>query len=294
MNGFHRPAMDATTQKLVKVEDLPSVSTLGALRYSAGSVAGPALGGLLIAAAGAKVVYLVDFVTFAVSLVLLWMMRRMPPSHETHAPGLKSIFEGLSYAVKRPELIGTYVVDIVAMAFAFPTALFPAMAEQWGGAAAAGALFSAMSVGSLVMTAFSGWTGGVRRRGAAVGVAAAAWGVAMVAFGLAPNLPLALFFLGLAGAADMVSGLFRGVIWNETIPNQMRGRMAGIEMISYMSGPLIGNARAGWVASLSSTRISVVSGGVLCVVGVVLCGFQLPVFWRYRSTAAEAPASPEV
>jgi MFS family permease len=291
VNGFHRPAMDAMTQKLVQVEDLPSVSALGALRYSVGSVAGPALGGVLIAVAGAKVAYLVDFVTFGVSLVLLWMMRRMPPSHETHAPGLKSIVEGLQYAVKRPELIGTYVVDIVAMAFAFSTALFPAMAEGWGGAAAAGALFSAMSVGSFVMTAFSGWTGRVRRRGAAVVVAAAAWGVAMVAFGFAPNLPLALFFLGLAGAADMVSGLFRGVIWNETIPNHMRGRMAGIEMISYMSGPLIGNARAGWVASVSSTQLSVVSGGVLCVVGVVLCGFLLPAFWRYRSTAPEAPAS---
>jgi MFS family permease len=292
VNGFHRPAMDAATQKLVQVEDLPSVSALGAMRYSVGSVAGPALGGLLIAAAGAQVAYLVDFITFGVSLVLLWMMRRMPPSQETHAPGLKSIFEGLQYAVKRPELIGTYVVDIVAMAFAFSTALFPAMAQEWGGAVAAGALFSAMSVGSLVMTALSGWTKQVRRRGAAVVVAAAIWGVAMVAFGYAPNLPLALFFLGLAGAADMVSGLFRGVIWNETIPNHMRGRMAGIEMISYMSGPLIGNARAGWIATLTSTRMSVVSGGMLCVVGVVLCGFLLPAFWRYRSAAAKAPAPP--
>lgn len=294
VNGFHRPAMDAATQKLVQVEDLPSVSALGSLRYSVGSVAGPALGGILIAVAGAKVAYLVDVVSFGVSLVLLWMMRQVPPAEGGHAPGLRSIYEGLSYAVKRPELVGTYVVDIVAMAFAFSTALFPAMAQEWGGAAAAGALFSAMSVGSLVMTALSGWTKQVRRRGAAVVVAAAIWGVAMVAFGFAPNLPLALFFLGLAGAADMVSGLFRGVIWNETIPNHMRGRMAGIEMISYMSGPLIGNARAGWVATLSSTRISVVSGGVLCVVGVVLCGFLLPAFWCYRSATAEAPASPDV
>jgi MFS family permease len=151
-----------------------------------------------------------------------------------------------------------------------------------------------MSVGSLVMTAFSGWTGQVQRRGAAVVVAAAIWGVAMVAFGFAPNLPLALFCLGLAGAADMVSGLFRGVIWNETIPNEMRGRMAGIEMISYMTGPLIGNARAGWIATLTSTRLSIVSGGVLCVVGVVLCGLLLPAFWRYRSGAVESPlAVPE-
>lgn len=287
-SGFHRPAMDAMTQKMVAVEDLASISALGSLRYSAGSVAGPALGGLLIAAAGAKVAYLVDFGTFLFALTMLWMMRSMPPPEQKHAPGLRSIYEGLQYAVKRPELIGTYVVDIVAMTFAFCTALFPAMGDGWGGAAAAGALFSAMSVGSLVMTALSGWTGRVRRRGAAVVVAAGVWGVMTVGFGLAPNLPVALVFLGLSGAADMVSGLFRGVIWNETIPNHMRGRMSGIEMISYMTGPLIGNARAGWVATVSSTRVSIISGGVLCVVGVVLCGFLLPAFWRYRSEAAEA------
>ncbi|HEX8823419.1 MAG TPA: MFS transporter [Archangium sp.] len=287
VNGFHRPAMDAMTQKLVRVEDLPSVAALGSLRYSVGAVAGPALGGLLIAVAGTKMAYVVDLVSFTVSLGALWMMERMPPPESSRESGLGLILEGLRYAMKRPELIGTYVVDIVAMTFAFPTALFPAMAEQWGGAAVAGALFSAMSVGSLVMTTFSGWTARVRRRGAAVVVAAALWGLAVLGFGFAPNLPLALFFLGLAGAADMVSGLFRGVIWNETIPNELRGRMAGIEMISYMTGPLIGNARAGWVATLTSTRMSVISGGVLCVVGVVLCGFLLPAFWRYAAPKAE-------
>jgi MFS family permease len=288
-NGFHRPAMDAMVQKLVERKDLPAVSALGSLRGSLGMVVGPALGGLLIAAVGAKVAYLLDFGSFLFALVMLWMMRRMPAPEATHEPGLGSVLEGLRYAVKRPELIGTYVVDIVAMTFAFPNALFPAMAEGWGGAAAAGALFSAMSVGSLVLSAFSGWSGRVQRRGAAVVISAALWGVAMVGVGLAPNLPLALFFLGLAGAADMVSGLFRGVIWNETIPNAMRGRMSGIEMISYMSGPLIGNARAGWVATVTSTQFSITSGGVLCVVGVVLCGFLLPAFWRYTSTSGELP-----
>lgn len=293
-SGFHRPAMDAMVQKLVEVKDLPAVSALGSLRGSVGMVAGPAIGGILIAAAGAKVAYLADFASFLFALVMLWMMREMPPPEAAHAPGLGSILEGLRYAVSRPELIGTYVVDMVAMTFAFPTALFPAMAEGWGGAAAVGALFSAMSVGSLAMTAFSGWTGRVQRRGAAVVVAATAWGVAMVGCGFAPNLPLAIFFLGLAGAADTVSGLFRGVIWNETIPNAMRGRMSGIEMISYLSGPLIGNARAGWVATISSTRISISSGGILCVLGVVLCGFLLPGFWHYSSVATEKPqAAPE-
>ncbi|WP_224244839.1 MFS transporter [Hyalangium gracile] len=293
-NGFHRPAMDAMTQKLVQTKDLPAIAALGSFRGTVGMVAGPALGGVLIAAGGTKLAYFVDFVSFFFALAMLWMMRQMPPPETAHAPGLASVLEGLRYAMRRPELIGTYVVDIVAMTFAFPTALFPAMAEGWGGATAAGALFSAMSVGSLVLTAFSGWTGRVRRRGAAVVIAAGLWGVAMVAFGLAPNLPLALFFLGLAGAADMVSGLFRGVIWNETIPNEMRGRMAGIEMISYLSGPLIGNARAGWIASLTSTRVSITSGGILCVVGVILCGFLLPAFWRYTSgLTAPQQVSPE-
>lgn len=293
-SGFHRPAMDAMVQKLVEVKDLPAVSALGSLRGSFGMVVGPAIGGILLAAAGTTVAYLADFGSFLFVLVMLWMMREMPPPEAAHAPGLHSILEGLRYAVSRPELIGTYVVDMVAMTFAFPTALFPSMAEGWGGAAAAGALFSAMSVGSLVITTFSGWTGRVQRRGAAVVMAAACWGAAMVGCGFAPSLPLALFFLGLAGAADTVSGLFRGVIWNETIPNSMRGRMSGIEMISYLSGPLLGNARAGWIATLTSTRISIYSGGMLCVVGVVVCGFLLPGFWRYSSVAAEKPqAAPE-
>jgi MFS family permease len=290
-NGFHRPAMDAMTQKLVQVADLPAVAALGALNYNVGSVAGPALGGLLIVAAGAKVAYLVDFVSFGFSLVMLWMMRSTPPPEQASVPGLGSILEGLRYAVKRPELIGSYVVDMVAMTFAFSTALYPAMAEGWGGAAAVGALFSATSVGSLIMAAFSGWTAQVRRRGAAVVLAAACWGGAIIGFGLSPSLPLALLFLGLAGAADMVSGLFRGVIWNETIPNEMRGRLAGIEMISYMSGPLLGNARAGWIATLTSARISIGSGGVLCVAGVVLCAVLLPAFWRYRPAPVQEPVA---
>jgi MFS family permease len=123
----------------------------------------------------------------------------------------------------------------------------------------------------------------VRRHGAAVVLAAAAWGVAIVAFGYAPNLWIALATLGLAGAADMVSALFRGTIWNETIPSQLRGRLAGVEMISYTTGPLLGNARAGWMATAISNRFSIVAGGVVCVLGVLACIPLLPAFWRYRA-----------
>jgi MFS family permease len=168
------------------------------------------------------------------------------------------------------------------MAFAFPTALFPEMAQGWGGAKAAGWLFSAMSIGALITTIASGWTGKVSRHGAAVVVSAGIWGAAIFALGYATSLEAAIVCLAVAGAADMVSGLFRGIIWNETIPNEMRGRLAGIEMISYMAGPLLGNARAGWVAALVSTRVSIVSGGALCVAGVTICAFALPAFWSYR------------
>src|SRR5206468_4212049 len=229
------------------------------------------------------------WVIFAASAAI----RRMPPADQAARPGIHSIVEGLKYARSRPELIGTYAVDMVAMTFAMPMALFPAMAVNWGGAPAAGCLYSAMSFGSLFTTLFSGWTTKVVRHGAAVVVAAAIWGLAIVALGFAPTLGGAVFCLALAGAADSVSGVFRGTIWNETIPSELRGRLAGVEMISYLSGPLLGNARAGWVATISSNTVSVVTGGLTCFVAVILCIPLLPTFWKYRAERdAEKPEFP--
>ncbi|MCU0685464.1 MAG: MFS transporter [Polyangiaceae bacterium] len=286
--GIHRPAMDALSQVLVEPADLPALSALGAFRYGLGAVTGPALGGALLALGGARAAYVFDAVTFTAALTALAAMRPSPAPGGARPAGLASIAEGLRFAVSRPELIGTYAIDLVAMTFAFPAALFPAYGERWGGATATGALFSAMSVGSLIMTVLSGGASRVDRRGAGVVIAAAAWGTAIIAFGFAPNLPIALACLTLAGATDMLSGLFRGIIWNETVPNAMRGRLAGIEMISYMSGPLLGGTRAGWVASATSLRTSTVSGGMLCVVGVSITALLLPAFWRYRSSLAKA------
>jgi MFS family permease len=282
VNGFHRPALESMTQRLVDVGELSATAALASLRGTTGAIAGPALGGLCIAAFGLASTYAIDVATFVVSLIALAGMRAMPPAETAARPGVRSIVEGLAFARSRPELIGTYVVDIIAMAFAMPTALFPAMAQSWGGARAAGWLYSAMSIGSLITTLVSGWTGRVRRRGAAVVLAAATWGVAIVALGYAPNLPLAVLCLALAGGADMISGLFRMTIWNETIPPSLRGRLASVEMVSYMSGPLLGNARAGWMATALSNRVSIVGGGAVCVVGVLLCIPLLPAFWRYR------------
>ena len=282
VNGFHRPALDSMTPRLVDREDLTAVSALNMIRFNTSAIAGPALGGVLVATAGYSVTYMVDVLTFLVSMIALAMIRSMPPPSEAGSAGIRSILEGLRYAKSRPELIGTYVVDMVAMTFAMPMALFPAMAAQWGTANQAGWLFSAMSVGSLLITILSGWTSKIERHGAAVVIAAALWGAAVIALGFAPSLAVAMVCLAAAGAADTVSGLFRGTIWNETIPGDLRGRLAGVEMISYLSGPMLGNARAGWMASVSSTTVSVVAGGVTCVAGVLLCIPLLPAFWRYR------------
>jgi MFS family permease len=290
VNGFHRPALESMTPRLVDVGELPATAALTSLRGTAGAIAGPALGGLCIATLGMATTYALDVASFVISLVALAGMRAMPPPEEATPPGLRSIGEGLAYARSRPELIGTYLVDILAMTFAMPMALFPAVAEPWGGARAAGWLYSAMAIGSFLTTLLSGWAGRVRRAGVAVILAAAGWGVAIVGLGYAPNLLVAVLCLALAGAADMVSGLYRMTIWNETIPSHLRGRLAGVEMISYMTGPLLGNTRAGWMATVVSNRFSIVAGGLICTGTVLLCIVLLPAFWRYRRPLSAAPA----
>jgi MFS family permease len=283
VNGFHRPALEAMTQELVAHDEQPAAAALGSLRFSLGSIVGPACAGLVIAKLGVSTVYVIDALSFAGSLVSLWAMAPLARKAVAADSALGSIVEGMRYAKSRQELIGTYVVDIVAMIFAMPMALFPMLAERWSGATAAGWLYSSMAIGSLAITLFSGWSSKVRRQGAMVVAAAALWGVAIIALGFAPNLAAAVACLAVAGGADMVSGLFRQTIWNQTIPTELRGRLSGLEMISYMTGPLLGNARAGYLATRFDARTSIVSGGVMCVAGVLLCIILLPAFWRYQS-----------
>jgi len=284
VNGFHRPALESLTQKLVPITDLPAVSALSSLRNTGAAIAGPALAGVCIATLGLPFTFAADALTFGISLLAVFAIHAMPPAENAPRAGWSSILEGLSYAASRPELIGTYLVDIVAMTFAMPVAVFPALAEHWGGAGAAGYLYSAMSVGGLLVTLFSGWTHAVKRRGAAVVIAAALWGAAIVGLGYARSLPAALACLALAGAADMVSGLFRMTIWNETIPTGLRGRLAGLEQLSYMTGPLLGNARAGFMAERFGLARSIRWGGFVCVACVAACVPALPLFWRYKAS----------
>ena len=284
-NGFHGPTLQAMLPRLATAEEMPAVGALNSLKGTASAVAGPGLGGLLIAKYGLATTYWIDSLSFVFFLGTLLLMKAMPATEPGQTPSFKSIVEGLRYAAGRQDLIGTYVVDIVAMIFGSPMALMPEISEHFGGAAALGLLYAAPSVGAFLAALVSGWTEKVTRHGAAIVIAAVVWGSAVAAFGFCTSLPLALLFLVISGSADMISGLFRMMIWNTTIPDPIRGRLAGIEMLGYMTGPLLGNAESGLVAALTGVRFAVVSGGVLCVLGVYLCVRKLPLFWLYDSQA---------
>ncbi|HEY2220017.1 MAG TPA: MFS transporter [Gaiellaceae bacterium] len=291
LDGLQRPSLEALEPRLVERDELPSAGALSSLVTTAGMIGGPALGGGLIAAIGLPATYGFDVATFAVSLGALRLMRAVPPPPDAERPSLRGIAEGFRYARGRPELLGTYGVDMVAMFFGMPNALFPALAvELGGGATLVGLLYAAPAVGALLATATSGWVSRINRHGAAVCIAATGWGVGIVVVGLAPGVVLALVGLVVAGFADMVSGIFRGTIWNQTIPDRLRGRLAGIEQVSYSTGPLLGNVEAGVVAAVAGVRASIVSGGVLCIAGVAVAAALLPAFRRYEAAPVASGA----
>ena len=294
LDAVQRPSLSAMLPRLVDRDELAAASALESLRSTSGQILGPALGGVLLAAVGLPLTYMVDVATFVVGLTCLWLMRALPPPVDAERPSLRRVVEGLRYARSRPELIGTYAVDMIAMFFGMPMALFPAIAQGLGGPGVLGLLYAAPAVGSFLFSVTSGWTIRIRRHGLAVIVAAVIWGGAIIGFGFASGLVAALAFLALAGAADMMSGLFRSVIWNQTIPDSLRGRLASIEMLSYTSGPALGNFEAGVVASLTSIRVSVVSGGILCVVGCVLCALALPAFRNYDARRYHLAPEPDL
>jgi MFS family permease len=204
------------------------------------------------------------------------------------AASLARIAEGWRYARGRQDLIGTYLVDINAMPFAMPVALFPAVAERYGGAEVLGLLFAAGPASAFVLTLSSGWTRRVTRHGRAVAVSAALGGTSVAVFGLVGSLPLAIAFLALAGAADMSSGIFRSTMWNQTIPDSLRGRLAGIEQLSYSIGPTLGTTQLGAFAALTSVRTSLVAGGFLCLGGTIALCALMPRFWRYDAEPVSA------
>jgi MFS family permease len=280
-SGLRQPAMQAALPRLVDHEDMPAAAALMSLRWQTGVIIGPALGGILISTYSVAVGYAADIGTFIISLALIAMMRKIPPSKEAEKPSLTGLIDGIKYAFGRKDLLGTYAIDLAAMFFAMPTALIPFWADQLKAPWALGLLYASMTVGSIIVTLTSGWIKNVHFYGKAIMWAAIGWGLAIALSGATNSLWLVLLFLTLAGASDMVSALFRSAMWNQTIPDNFRGRLAGIELLSYSLGPLAGQMRAASMAAVTTLSISVTSGGIMCVVTVGFFAFLLPQFRKF-------------
>jgi len=281
LSGLKRPSQDAILPRLVNHDDLPSASALMSLRWQFGGIVGPSAGGIIIASYGAGMGYFVDCCTFIISLALLWRVRSVPPLGKTTPPSVAALMEGIRYAYNRKDLLGTYVVDLAAMFFAMPMALFPFWADAIGAPYALGFFYSSITIGAVLVTLLSGWMRNYPHHGRAVVIGALGWGVAIVVAGSTDSLTLVIASLIIAGAFDQVSALFRGFIWNQSIPDELRGRLAGIEMLSYLLGPLGGQARAGGMAAMTSLRTSIVGGGLLCIGFVAAISSIMPKFRSY-------------
>ena len=280
-SGLRQPAMQAALPRLVDHEDMTAAAALMSLRWQVGVIVGPAIGGILISTYSVAVGYAADIATFVISIALIAFMKKIPPSHEAEAPSLSALIDGVKYAFSRKDLLGTYLIDLAAMFFAMPTALIPFWADQLGAPWALGLLYAAGTIGSIAITLTSGWTKNVYFYGRAIMWAAIGWGVAIALSGATNYLWLVLLFLTLAGASDMISALFRSAMWNQTIPDNLRGRLAGIELLSYSLGPLAGQMRAASMAAVTTLSISVTSGGIICVIVVVLLASFLPDFRKF-------------
>jgi MFS family permease len=287
--SFGTPAMRSLLPRIVREEKIVAASALESLYSNFNAVAGPAVGGLVIAAVGFTGTYVFDVASFAASLVSVWLLPRLPAAHDAERPSLGSILEGFRYVRSRRVILGIFLVDTNAMIFGMPMALFPAIGAHFGGGSkTVGFLFAAPYAGALAASLVSGWAGSFRRQGTGVVVAASLWGVALVAFGYANVLWLALLLLSVAGAADFLSALWRSSIVLVATPDAMRGRVTGIEFTQVAAAPTLGNLEAGIVASLTSLRFSIVSGGVACVAGCLAIALAIPQLVRYDAKVPHA------
>jgi MFS family permease len=279
--------MNTVIPRLVEPHELLTANAIENVYGSMTSVAGPALGGALIALLGLTGAYVLDAATFVASL---WSIARLPPmapAHDAERPSLQTIKEGFRFVKRKPVLLGMFLVDSNAMVFGMPRALFPALALKrfHGGAGILGLMYAAPYAGALAASVLSGWIRHVRRQGLVVAIAAALWGLAIAAFGFAESLWLALLLLAAAGAADNISAVLRGTILWTVTPDELRGRVSGIEFAQVAASPALGNVEAGLVASLTSLRFSIVSGGLACFLGTFLVVLAVPAFIHYDTRA---------
>ncbi|OFW78573.1 MAG: hypothetical protein A2Z48_03515 [Actinobacteria bacterium RBG_19FT_COMBO_70_19] len=287
VSAVEGPTRSAMTPRLVGRELVPSALALNQVIWNGTGLLGPALAGVVIAKANLSWAYGIDLVTYGAMLAAALSIRPMPPERAAGAPsGWEAVKEGFGYLRGRRVLQSTFVIDIVAMVFGMPRALFTLLAvtQFHAGPEVVGLLFSAPAVGALLGAVTTGWVKHVRRQGWAVTWAVGLWGVGIAAFGLVGDrLWLGLLCLAFAGAADVISAVFRSTILQLTVPDALRGRLSGIHILVVTGGPRLGDLEAGIVAAAFTPTVSVVSGGLLCVAGAALVAWRVPAFRRYRA-----------
>jgi predicted MFS family arabinose efflux permease len=287
--------LSAILPNLVRRSEVATVNAMFQALFQIGQVAGPAVAGLLLAGAGVRFVYWMDVACIAAAVVATFLISpQVPQAGASHPPGLRSVMAGLRYLRGRPVIQGAYLIDINAMVFGMPRAVFPALAATvfGGGASTLGFLYAAPGAGALLGAVTTGWVGRVRRQGRAVIAAVLVWGAAITCFGLVRWLPAALALLAVAGWADVISAVFRSTIIQLNVPDALRGRLMGVQMAVVTGGPRIGDAESGAVAAAFGPAASVVSGGLACIGGALLLARLLPAFRRQQAPARPGGAEP--
>jgi MFS family permease len=270
--------------RVVPPEQIAAANTLGFTTSNVGMLTGPLLAALIITQWSLSTAYSVDAVLYLAAFYAAIRLPHLPPLGQTSAAGLRSVIDGLAFIATRPVVLMSFAVDIVAMVFAMPRALFPARAQDLGGNAAVGWLFASLAMGAVVVGATSGWIGRVRRQGVALVIAIVVWGLAVAGAGLANRLWLAVLLLAVGGAADLVSAVYRQTILQTYAPDEMRGRMQGVFIVVVAGGPRLGDVRAGATAAAVGVQASWVGGGVACAL-VVLLALAVPAFRQYNAEA---------
>ncbi len=305
LSGIDSSARNAMLPRLVGMELLPASNAIFQSLFQTGAIVGPAVAGLLLAGAGVHLIYWIDAVSFLLAVSAVLRMSPQPaaaletagtagqPGTAPARPGWRSTVEGLRFVRRSQPVQGAYLIDVNAMVFGMPRALFPALAATvfGGGATTVGLLYSAPGVGALLGALTSGWVGRIRRQGLAVVCAVLVWGLSIAGFGVAHWLPLALVLLAVAGWADVLSAVFRNTIIQFAGPDGMRGRLMGVQMAVVAGGPRLGDLEAGAVATAFGDTVSVVSGGLACIAGALVVAWALPGFTRLRSALHSAPGS---
>jgi predicted MFS family arabinose efflux permease len=288
--GVDWAARRASLRRLVPATDLAAALSLQSAAFQLTLVVGPAAAGLLIAYAGFALVYGLNVAAFGMAFLVVARLPQLRPAGGGQRAGVASLVGGVRYLKSSPPLAGAFVIDLGAMAFGMPRALFPALAVTLygGGAATVGYLNAAVGLGALTGSVLTGHVWRVRRAGRAVAVCVALWGLAITGFGLVPWLPAALALLVVAGAADVVSSVFRAVIVQQVTPDAMQGRVNSLIFAGLQGGPRLGDAESGAAAALAGPQVAAWSGGLLSVATAVVTCWAIPQFWRYGSDAGQA------